>query len=189
MLPIPEETKQEITRIIRGIVATGKLFVILHYTGVNADTSASAIKWYHKIKLGWSRDGYHDFINHDGKIENLEPVWARVNGCKSTGKSTWNPWSKYPSNEYYVGVNAYQICYETLTGLKMPDMVESVLIHFFTELVKAVPNIQIGGHREFPDFTAPNKRQQTACPGVSVSDWLLNHAIPLKNIFYESTKI
>jgi len=182
MIQIPDETKRQITRIIQGIVASGKLFVILHYTGVNADTSASAIKWYHKIKLGWSRDGYHDFINHDGKIENLEPVGARVNGCRASG------WGKN-SNEYYVGVNAYQICYETLTGLKMPAMVEAVLIHFFTELVKAVPNIQIGGHREFPDFTAPNKRQQTACPGVSVSDWLLNHEIPLKNVFYETTNI
>ena len=182
MLQVPDSVKRVITQIILQIVASKKKYVILHYTGVNADTSASSIKWYHKIKLGWSRDGYHDFVNHDGIIENLEPVWARVNGCRASG---WGA----KSNEKYVGKDAYQICYETLTGYKMPAMVEAVLIHFFTELVKAVPDIQIAGHREMPDFMSPTKRQQTACPGISVSDWLLNHAIPLKNVFYEATKI
>jgi hypothetical protein len=105
-----------------------------------------------------------------------------VNGCASTG------WWWKNVNEQYVGSNAYQIVFETLENLKMSKMQEAVLIHFFTELVKACPDIQIGGHREFPDLTAPNKRQQTACPGFSVSDWLLENDIPMKNVFYEVWK-
>lgn len=182
MLQIPDSIKRIITLIILAIKATGKKYVILHYTGVNADTSGAAITQYHKVLKRWTRDGYHHFINHNGIIEQLEPVWARVNGCASTG------WWWKNVNEQYVGSNAYQIVYETLADLKMSPMVEAVLIYFFTELVQAVPDIQIGGHREFPDLTAPNKRQQTQCPGFSVSDWLLANDIPVKNIFYEVWK-
>lgn len=178
---IEPEIKTKIRQVILSIVASGKKFAILHYTGVDADTSASKISWYHKIFLRWKRDGYHNFLNTDGKIEDLEPVWARVNGCLSTG------WFKN-SNEYYIGSNAYQICFETLANLKMSAKQEEVLIYFFKELIKACPDIQIGGHREFPDLTAYNKRQQTACPGFSVSDWLLANGIPRKNIFYEVWK-
>ena len=178
---IEPEIKAKIKQIILAIVATGKKFVILHYTGVNADTSASSITRYHKIILGWLTDGYHHFLNTDGKIEDLEPVWKRVNGCLRTG------WLKN-SNEYYIGKNAYQICFETLEKLEMSSKQEEVLIYFLKELIKASPDIMIGGHREFPDLTAYNKRQATQCPGFSVSDWLIANGIPKSNIFYEVWK-
>ena len=178
---IETEIIAKIRALIAQIKATGKKFVIIHYTGVNADTSAASISWYHKIRLGWFRDGYHNFINTDGKIEDLEPVWARVNGCLATG------WFKN-SNEYFIGSNAYQLCFETLTNLKMSDKQNEVLIYFFQELIKVCPDIQIGGHREFPDLTSPTKRQQTQCPGFSVSDWLLANGIPRRNVFYEVWK-
>lgn len=178
---IEDSIKRIITQLIMSIKASGKLYVIIHYIGANADTSGAQVSWYHKIFKGWTRDGYHTFLNHDGVIESLEPIWARVNGCASTG---W--WGK--SNEKYVGKNAYQICFETLTNLKMSAKQSEVLIYFFKQLVEACPDIQIGGHREFPDLTAYNKRQQTQCPGFSVSDWLIENGIPVKNIFYEVWK-
>lgn len=178
---IEPEIIAKIKQLITQIKATGKKFVIIHYTGVNADTSAASISWYHKIFLKWKRDGYHNLLNTDGKIEDLEPVWARVNGCLATG------WFKN-SNEYYIGKNAYQIVFETLAKLEMSDKQNEVLIYFLKELVKVCPDIQIGGHREYPDLTAPNKRQQTQCPGFSVSDWLLANGIPKRNVFYEVWK-
>lgn len=169
-------------QIIAQIMATKKKYFIIHYTGVNADTSAANISWYHKVFLRWSRDGYHHLLNTDGVIEDLEPLWARVNGCRSTG------WFKN-SNEEYVGINAYQICFETLQNLKMSKTQDEVITYLLTELVNKYPDILIGGHREFPDFTSPTKRQQTACPGFSVSDWLISKGIPKRNIFYEAVKI
>ena len=175
------EKKSEIALIAQRIKIEKKKYFILHYVGANADTSGKAITWWHKFKLGWKRDGYHIFLNADGKFEELEPFWVRVNGCRASG------WGKN-SNEPYIGTNAFQLCFETLENLQANELQKEILITLVKEVVKLLPDIQIGGHREFPDLTAPNKRQQTACPGFSVSDWLLAHAVPRKNIFYESWK-
>ncbi len=182
---ITDAIRATIKQIAAAVKSTGKKYVILHYIGANADTSGAAVTRFHKVIKGWSRDGYHYFLNHDGTFEQLEPVWARVNGCARTGfiNRIWRP---ELDNEKYIGVNAFQIVFETLKDLKMSDTQNEVLIELFREIIKLNPDIQIGGHREFPDLTAWNKRQQTACPGFSVSDWLLKHAIPRKNIFYES---
>ena len=178
---LTDEMKAAIQAIAQEIKDTGKKYFIIHYIGANADTSGKQVSWYHKIKNGWKRDGYHIFVNDDGKIERLEPTFARVNGCRASG------WGKN-SNEPYIGVAAFQVCFETLKDLKFSKMQEAVLIELIRQAIRLVPDIQIGGHREFPDLTAPGKRQQTACPGFSVSDWLLRFSIPRKNIFYEVWK-
>ena len=68
-------TPEVIAEIVTEAVKYGIIYVILHYVGVaNADTSGKAISYYHKVTNGWKRDGYHLFLNHDGKIELLEPI-------------------------------------------------------------------------------------------------------------------
>lgn len=167
----------------------GISYVAIHYVGVaNADTSGTAITNYHKNTLGWKKDGYHIFLNHDGKVEFLEKIGERVNGCKATGKSWWKPWSKIPSNEEYIGVKCLHICFETIEGYQMSPTQDKVLINLFLQLIKFIPNILIAGHRELPDFENYNKRQNTLCPGYSVSDWLMANGIPKANCFYEVWK-
>ena len=175
-------TPEVIAEIVAEAVKNGIKYVILHYVGVaNADTSGKAISYYHKVTNGWKRDGYHLFLNHDGKIELLEPIGVRVNGCEATG------WGKY-SNEEYIGVKALQICFETVKGLQMSETQDKLLIQLFKALTKEIPVVLIGGHREFPDLTSWNKRQKTVCPAFSVSDWLLANGIPRRNVFYEVWK-
>lgn len=182
-------TQQEMIRIAKEAKEKGIKYLPLHYVGVaNADTSGEAITNYHKKILGWKADGYHFFLNHDGILEELEPLGTRVNGCLASGKRWWKPWSKYPSNEEYIGVKSLHMCFETINGYKMSPTQEKIFIALFKELIRQIPGILIGGHREFPDYENWNKRQNTICPGFSVSDWLMANGIPKANCFYEVWK-
>lgn len=182
-------THEAIVRIAKEAKGKGIRYLPLHYVGVaNADTSGEAITRYHKNTLGWKADGYHLFLNHDGIIEELEPIGTRANGCRASGRSWWNRWSKFPSNEEYIGIKALHICFETIVGYKMSSTQERLLLELFRELIRQIPNILIGGHREFPDYENWNKRQNTLCPGFSVSDWLKDAGILKSNCFYEVWK-
>lgn len=180
---------EKILELVRECIQKNICYVIIHYVGVaNADTSGKSITYYHKVVKGWKTDGYHLFLNHDGKIEQLEPIGKRVNGCRASGWTWYKPWSKTTSNEEWIGVKALQVCFETVEGYKMSPTQEQVLIAFFKQLTQKNPRILIGGHREFPDFQNWNKRQNTICPGYSVSDWLIANGISAKNAFYEVFK-
>jgi hypothetical protein len=179
----------KIKLILRQAKAAGIKYVIIHYVGVaNADTSGKAISYYHKKTLGWGTDGYHLFLNDDGNFEDLEPIGKRVNGCRASGRSWYNPWSKTPSNEEYIGEKTLQICFETVKGYDKSYKQDQVLLILFEALRRAIPTILVGGHREFPDYANYNKRQNTICPGYSVSDWLIGNMFPKENCFYEVWK-
>lgn len=181
--------QEKILELVHECVKRNICYVIIHYVGVaNADTSGKAISYYHKVTLRWKKDGYHLFLNHDGKVEALEPIGTRVNGCRASGWSWKWPWGKTTSNEEWIGVKALHICFETVEGYKMSATQEQVLLAFFKKLLQANPKILIGGHREFPDFQNWNKRQNTICPGYSVSDWLIANGISASNAFYEVWK-
>jgi hypothetical protein len=180
------DVKTKVADIVTKSKKAGIKYVILHYVGVaNTDTTAERISWYHKVKLRWSKDGYHLFLNDDGLIEYLDPIGTRVNGCLGTGNTWWERARGIKSNEEYIGVKALHICFETVKGYSMSKTQEEVLLYLFKELIKSNPNILIGGHREFPDYASWNKRQQTLCPGFSVSDWLMEKGISKANCFYE----
>lgn len=179
---ITQEIKNKVAQIVALAVKHNILYFVLHYVGVaNADTTAKNVNFYHRIRLGWSHDGYHLFLNDTGLIEDLEPIGNVVFGCKRSG------WSKY-SNEEWIGVKSLHLCYETLAGYLMSGMQSEVLEYLCKELIKAIPNILIGGHREFPDLTQKNRRQNTLCPGISVEHWLEKRGIKDKNIFYRVWK-
>lgn len=188
-MKLSTEILKKLDSIVDACVKQGILYFIFHYVGIaNADTTGKAITRYHKVTLGWKKDGYHFFLNDNGLIEDLEPVGTRVNGCKATGKSWYNPFSKIPSNEEYIGVKALQMCFETTKGYSMNELQEMVLMTLSKKLIEKIPNILIGGHREFPDYANYNKRQNTLCPGYSVEHQLEKYGIEDKNIFYRSWK-
>ena len=66
----------------------------------------------------------------------------------------------------------------------MNSIQQEALIYLYKRLIEEIPGIQIGGHREFPDFSSPNKLQQTLCPGFSVKEWLKANKIKNSNIFH-----
>lgn len=176
----------KIAEVVAECKAKNIVYASLHYVGVaNADTTGQAITTYHKKTLGWKKDGYHIFLNDNGNVEHLEPIGTRVNGMKRTGNAWYKPWSRYNSNEKWIGVQTLQICFETLNGYKFSAIQDQCLIALFKALIKAIPNFTIGGHREFPDFANKNYRQNTLCPGFSVSDWLMDRGIPRANCFFE----
>jgi len=177
-MKLSTEILKKLDSIVDACVIQGILYFIIHYVGVaNANTTGKQISYYHKVVLGWRRDGYHLFLNDDGLIEDLEPIGVRVNGCLRTGYGS-------NSNEEYIGVKAFHICFETTKGYTMNELQELVLMTLSKKLIEKIPNIRIGGHREFPDLTAKGKRQQTLCPGYSVEHQLERFGIKDNNIFY-----
>lgn len=180
---------EKILELVRECLKKNICYVIIHYVGVaNADTSGQAITYYHKVVKRWKADGYHLFLNHDGKVEQLEPIGTRVNGCRASGWTWYKPWSRTTSNEEWIGVKALHICFETVEGYQMSDTQKQVLIAFFKQLIQKNPSVLIGGHREYPDFQNYNNRQNTLCPGYSVSDWLVENGVSARNAFYEVWK-
>ena len=145
-----KDIESYIAQLARMIKVVGHKYISLHYTGVNADTSAQSISWYHKHVLGYKRDGYHRFINHDGVIEMLEPITFQVSGMYSP--LAWE-YIKDPNGFKEIRnilPVCFQICFETLKDLKMSAVQEEVLIAFFKKAIEFSPDILIGGHNEFP---------------------------------------
>ena len=173
---LSEELKRKLELLAQSISLNKRKYFVIHYVGANSDTSAKIIKWYHTIQKGWGRAGYNSFLNFDGQIEEVEPVSLPVYGM-------FNGWGK--NSEWTE--KSFQICCETVNPqLKLHPAQEEALIYLINACLKLNPNLLIGGHREFPDLSwyGRNKRQNTACPGFSVSDWLVSKGIPYKNCFY-----
>ena len=168
--------KSQLDLLAQRIFRCNRKYFVIHYIGANSDTSAKLVKWYHLVQKGWGRAGYNSFLNFDGQIEEVEPVTVPVYGMfAGWGKNS--EWTE----------NSFQICCETVNKqLKLHPEQEEALIYLINAILKLNPNLLVGGHREFPDLSwyGRNKRQNTQCPGFSVSDWLVSKSIPRKNCFY-----
>jgi len=158
-----------INQLIGMIKANKKEYVVIHYTGVKADVTAKSIYNYHTKNLGWGTAGYHRLVNHKydktNLVEVIEPIAKAVNGMRWSTAS-W----KYCQN-------AFQIVFETVENQGTWNKLQELWFEtFVVKLVRAIPNIKIGGHREYPG-------QITACPGFDVGKWLKTIGIPEVNIW------
>lgn len=170
------EQKNKLTAIAEEIVRYGKKYIALHYIGANSDTMGKIVKWYHTKVKGWGRAGYHLFMNWDGTVEEIEPTNSVVNGM-SAGWGRNREWTE----------NAFQLCFETVNKeLKIHPAQEEAILYLVKEVIKRNPKVLIGGHREFPDLSwmGNRGRQNTGCPGFSVSDWLVANGVKRENCFY-----
>lgn len=164
---IDEKTAEINEKIAISAKVTGKKYLAIHYTGINGDVTAKSISWYHIVTLGWWAAGYHYLLNSDGRMEMIEPVEKAVNGM------LWH-WSR---QNYLINKNALQVVFETIEGNVFNKLQEEVLIDLCQRLIKHIPGILIGGHREFPF-------QTTFCPGYDVEAWLLENNFPQENNYY-----
>lgn len=170
------EQKNKLTAIAEEIVRYGKKYIALHYIGANSDTMGKIVKWYHTKVKGWGRAGYHLFMNWDGTVEEIEPTNSVVNGM-SAGWGRNREWTE----------TAFQLCFGTVNKeLKLHPSQAEAILYLGKEVIKRNPKVLIGGHREFPDLSwmGNRGRQNTGCPGFSVSDWLEANGVKRENCFY-----
>lgn len=160
--------KKAIVNILEEMASEGKNVIAIHYTGADTDTDGQKIRWYHRFINKWSRAGYHRFVNADGIIDFMESIPYSVNGM------LWDQWGRNAA----LLKRTFQICFETTNkALKLSPKQEMILEYMCIQAVRMIPDVLIGGHKEFPF-------QATACPGFDVEAWLISRGIPAKNIYY-----
>ena len=168
---IGEKTSAKL-RYIADKKATFRILVIhCSATKEGLPVTAKQIEYYHTVTKGWSRAGYSDVIELDGKIVNLRK---------------WDDDDQITEWEYTNGIlgelnkKARHICYSgglDEFGENPKDTRTVAQLHSMESYVKDViakhPNVIIVGH---------NQIQQKACPSFYVPDWLTSIGIEPKNI-------
>lgn len=128
-------------------------YIVVHCSAGNQNAKAADIVRYHTSKewgcKGWSKPGYHYFIEKDGSIVNIHPLEQSSNGVNAA----INP----------VAIN---ICYAggvdtTKKNLPPKDnrtqAQKTALRGLLVQLKAIYPDAEILGHRDFP-------KVHKACP-------------------------
>lgn len=123
-------------------------YIVVHCSAGSARAKAADIVAYHCRTLGWSRPGYHYFIEADGKVVNIWPEEKYSNGVKGRNMECVNVC-------YAGGVDTSQ------PGLPPKDtrtpQQKAALVRLLRELRGRYPQAEIRGHRDFPEV-------KKACP-------------------------
>lgn len=154
------------------LTANRMLFLFIHCTATpeGKNITAQRIVDYHTKTKGWSRPGYSDIIELDGRIVNTYP-WNNDNSI-DPWEFTWgtrklNKCSRHFS--YIGGVNADDTskAKDTRTREQLRAMETYINFHLFRH-----PDIIIVGH---------NQVQRKACPSFDVPEYLRSILVPHRN--------
>lgn len=131
------------------------------------------IEWWQKAR-GWKKWGYHVVFHRNGKISICNPNWnldgillpeEMVYGVRGLNKETI-------SIAYVGGVTEETVKMRNGLHKRLPEdnmtMEQYYAMRGFLQAVQAaIPDIQIGGHR---DFRAMRKEPFKACPSFEVAE-------------------
>lgn len=128
-------------------------YIVVHCSAGNQNAKAADVVRYHTSKewgcKGWSRPGYHYFVEKDGNIVNICPLEQSSNGVSSA-----------------VNPVAINICYAGGVDTSKKNLPpkdnrtqaqKTALRGLLVQLKSIYPDAEILGHRDFPKV---NK----ACP-------------------------
>lgn len=166
---------------IAGKITTGELakqtknrlqLLVIHCSATpdGLDVTAQAIVNYHINNKGWSRPGYSDIIELDGKVVNVRKYdddekvsdWEFTNGILTQ-------FNRNARHVCYVGgIGMDRKAKDTRTDKQIEALTEYVMRTIYAHL-----NIVIAGHRCF---------QQKACPSFDVAKWLRSIGVAERNV-------
>lgn len=151
----------------------GKLkFIVIHCTATYPDqqVAKSDIERWHLKERGWSRLGYSELIDLDGKLVNLTPY--DYDDEVDYNEMTWG----------VKGINGVSRHIVYAGGLNRNGEPEDTrnekqrwtMFWYLKKVIELHPDILIAGHNDFAS---------KACPCFSVADWLSDTGFPQKNIY------
>lgn len=128
-------------------------YIVVHCSAGNQNAKAADVVRYHTSKewgcKGWSKPGYHYFVEKDGNIVNICPLEQSSNGVNAK-----------------VNPVAINVCYaggvDTTKKVLPPkdnrtQAQKTALRGLLTQLKAIYPDAEILGHRDFP-------KVRKACP-------------------------
>lgn len=127
--------------------------IVVHCSGVSQDATIEAIKAYWKNVMGWTKPGYHYYIQKHGTILELAPIQEIVNGVAGHNADSIHIC-------YAGGVNKYGQPVDNRTP-GQNDSLEQLVKDFH----RRFPQAKILGHCEFPAVVK-------TCPNFDVQNWL-----------------
>jgi N-acetylmuramoyl-L-alanine amidase len=157
---------------LRAAVGTRLQLLVLHCSATRegVPVSAAAIVRYHLQNRGWSRPGYSDIIELDGRLVNVRAYddddnvspWEVTNGMLGQ-------FNRNARHVCYVGgIDANKKAKDTRTAGQLATMQKYILDH-----IERHPAIVIIGH---------NAVQRKGCPCFNVPDYLRSIGVPERNI-------
>lgn len=173
-----DEKLEEATQIVSSVETVRGYevkYLAIHCTASPPSQRMDGIstrEWWRKAR-GWSKWGYHVVFHRDGRIVICNPKFQldgimmpeeMVNGVRTMNRETI-------SIAYVGGVSEKIVerrngIYERLPEDNMTTEQYYAMRGFLQAVQSAIPNIQIGGHR---DFIALTKLPYKACPSFEVS--------------------
>lgn len=141
-------------------------YLVIHCTDTPAGRSVSKkdIEQWHLVENKWSRLGYTDLIDIDGKLINLTPF--NQDDVVDVHEKTWGA----------RGINSVSrhIVYAGGKGGDTRTQAQRVTLHDYVKyMIHRHPHIQVAGHNQFS-----NKR----CPSFNVPEWCRSIGVAEKNI-------
>lgn len=145
--------------------------LVLHCSATKEgqNVTAANVEYYHRVIRKWSRPGYSDYIELNGKIVNLR---------------NWDMNNEIESNEYTWGVlgqlnrHARHICYagglnkqREVEDTRTPAQLEAMEV-YVKFMILMNPDIVICGHYAL---------QRKGCPSFNVEEWLEEIGVPERN--------
>jgi N-acetylmuramoyl-L-alanine amidase len=124
-------------------------YIVFHCTATGQTVSVEAIKNYWKKTLGWKNPGYHFIIESNGNVTQLHHLDKVANGVKG-----------YNSNSIHISyIGGKDIDDRTRDQITAQKALLKALLAIY-------PDVEIKGHRDFPNVTK-------SCPRFDVKTLLI----------------
>ena len=158
--------------VLNTLTNEGLLYLFIHCTASPLSAihvTGTWVKEYHTERKGWSRPGYSDVIELNGKLTNIYEYDhdTRTERDEYTwGTRLLNRNSRHVC--YVGGVEAHGEAEDTRTDAQM-----DTLAAYVKTQIAYNPTLIVAGH---------NQVQRKACPSFDVVEWAISEGIALHNI-------